>query len=292
MLCVGHAAFDITFTVDHHPGADEKCSASSAIFCGGGPAANAAVTVARLGGASALAGYLGKDPYGDQHHRELLEEGVVTDYVVRGSQLTPLSIILAKPGGERTVVNYRTQASFLSKDAVDFSRCRSKVILFDGHEPLASLPLARSAVKRRTATVLDAGSVHRGTVELVPHTDYLVASAAFARDFSSEDDPARALEKLSQLAPFVVITRGKDGLLWKSDSGVTGSMRAFAVDAVDTTGAGDTFHGAFALGVARGMEFTDNLRYASAAAALCCTRLGARVGIPTRPEVEALALAH
>lgn len=291
VLCVGHAAFDLTMLVDHHPGPDEKCFASALTECGGGPAANAAVTVARLGGSGAFAGYLGDDVYGCRHYAELASEGVNTTLLARGSRPTPLSVILVKPGGRRTVINHKAQTPFLRVSDVELSLCRPKVILFDGHEPLISVHLARLARARGIPTVLDAGSVHRGTVELASLADFLLASEKFARDFTQQEAPRHALDKLSRLAPFTAITLGEKGTLWKSRED-RGEMRAFQIDAVDTTGAGDVFHGAFALGLARGMEMRTILRFACAAAALSCTKAGARLSIPTREEVDDFLLTE
>jgi sugar/nucleoside kinase (ribokinase family) len=96
-----------------------------------------------------------------------------------------------------------------------------------------------------------------------------------------------ALEQLSGKRDNVVITMGDQGLLWAKD-GKSGSLDAFKVNAIDSTGAGDAFHGAFAFGIARGMGWHELLRFASAAGALTCTRLGARAGLPIAPEVAAL----
>lgn len=285
VLCVGLASFDLTMTVSQHPGPDEKCSATGLVKCGGGPAANAAVAVARLGGKSAFAGYLGEDLYGREHLGELQREGVHTDLVVQGKHPTPLSLILVKPGGHRTVVNWSSGTPFLTFDQVDFARCVPRVILFDGHEPSISLPLAKSARERGIITVLDAGSVRRGTLELLPLVDHLVASERFARDFSREDDLEKAFSTLQKKAPSVVVTLGERGLRGRS-CGSDYRLPAFPVGAVDTTGAGDTFHGAFALKLAQGISFASNLIFASAAAALACKSLGARPGIPARQEVE------
>lgn len=285
VVCVGHAAFDLTMEVDHHPGPDEKCSASSIITSGGGPAANAAVTVSRLGGRSAFAGYLGNDLYGCQHYEEFQTEGVILDWVVRGPCPTSLSIILVKPDGQRTVVNHKKQTPPLRNDQVDFSRCHPRVVLFDGHEPEISIPLAKTARAGNIPTILDAGSVHHGTIGLLPYTDYLVTSAKFARDFTGKEDPQQALDILSKRAPCVAITVGLKGVLWMSGER-RGALPAFAVNVADTTGAGDTFHGALALAIAQGESLAAAMHYASAAAAICCTRVGARPGIPTRGELE------
>ncbi len=315
VLCVGHAAYDLVFPVDHHPEADEKCFAGGLVMGGGGPAANSAVTVARLGGTAAFAGYLGMDVFGTMHFEELLSEGVITSLVVRGCHPTPVSSIIVKPDGKRTVVNYKGSAPVLEPGEVDFSLAGPRAILFDGHQPAISVPLAMEARVQGIPTVLDAGSVHRGTVELAPLCTCLVASEKFAADLSREKDPRLALNVLARMAPVAVITLGEAGLVWASACGNPdepggllrrpppeatglsaagtsrrGSLEAFAVDAVDTTGAGDIFHGALALRIACGHSLLSALRYASAAAALCCTKMGARAGAPNKAEVESLII--
>jgi len=287
VLCVGHAAWDITMAVPRHPGEDEKISATAMQSAGGGPAANAAVTVARLGGKSAFAGFLGNDVYGRLHFREFREEGVDTRFLARGTDATPVSVVLAKPDGARAVVNHSQHTPWLTHGQIDFSALRTRAVLFDGHEPLISRPLASQARKQGVPLILDAGSLHRGTRELATCVDYLVASAGFARDFADTEDPNIALERLAGIVPNVVVTLGRDGLIW-ARGGKSGACAAFDIEVVDTTGAGDAFHGAFALGIARRMAWNELLRFASAAAALCCTRLGARAGIPTAGDVKAL----
>lgn len=285
VLCVGRASYDLVFTVDRHPGEDEKCVASGLVTAGGGPAANAAITVARLGGTAAFAGYLGNDTFGELHADEFRAEGVVTDLTVRGRHPTPLSAIFVKPGGKRTVITNQGNTPALASDAVDFSRIEAKTLLFDGHEPDLSIPLARSARSAAVPTVLDAGSVHRGTTELAPLCGYLVASEKFARDYSGEKAPGKALDFLAGVAPVAVITLGEAGLIWASRS-CSGAIPAFAVEAVDTTGAGDAFHGALAYRLALGESLTDALRYSSAVAAMKCLCPGARQGIPRKGDVD------
>ena len=291
VLCVGHASYDITMLVDHHPGSDEKCRAEGMAACGGGPAANAAVTVTRLGGTSAFVGYLGKDFYGNRHYEELTFEGVRTELVDRGAVETPLSLILVKPDGNRTVVNYRIPPALHRLAGIDLSRCAPKTILFDGHEPEVSVKLAREAKKRGIPTLLDAGSVHGGTEALAPMVDYLAASFRFATEFTSESDPRAALSKLSSIAPFALITLGQEGVIWSVGKTIN-AMPAFPVEPVDTTGAGDAFHGALALGIARGEPILRSVRLACASGAFCCTRLGARIGLPRSKDLQAFPWNH
>jgi len=297
VLCVGHAAYDLTFAIPHHPAPDEKAFATDFAGCGGGPAANAAVTVAKLGGRSAFAGYLGQDIYGDLHLAEFHEANVDTSLVVRGTNPTPLSTIWTKPDGNRSLVNYRVDSANETSEVGDnktslktsevLVRIQPKVVLFDGWEPDVSLPLVKLATEQGIPTVLDAGSVHRGTELLASKVDYLVASEKFGRNYTGAADAETAVSHLSKIAGTAVITLGSNGLVWQSGSEI-GSLPAYPVQAVDTTGAGDTFHGAFAYALAQAMPWLDSLRYASAAAALCCTKHGARLGIPTANEVAKL----
>jgi len=284
VLCVGHAAYDLIFSVEKHLLADEKASASKFVSCGGGPAANAAVTIARLGGKSAFAGYLGKDLYGEKHHSEFLKDNVCTDFISRGTAPTPVSSIWVKADGQRSIVNYRKDTPFIDSHGIEKYPCSPTVLLFDGHEPLISVPLALHARRYHSPTVLDAGSVHKGTLALMNQVDYLLASERFAKDYTGHSDMNEALRILSEKAPTTLITLGEKGLLW-SHEGQTGSFPAYAVDAVDTTGAGDAFHGAFAYALAQKFDWNESLRYSSAVAALCCCHYGARLGMPSKTQV-------
>ena len=285
VLCVGHASYDLVFSVAHHPTEDEKISAESFLGCGGGPAANAAVTASKLGLKSAFAGYLGRDIYGEKHYQELLESGVHTNLVVRGSSPTPLSTVLVKPDGKRALINYKGETRPLPSGRIDFSSVTPKVVLFDGHEAHLSLSLLGHTKSKSIPTVLDAGSLHEGTLALMKEVDYLVCSEKFARQFAGDEETA--LASLAELSPNVVITLGERGLIWRcgQDHGI---LSAFPVTAIDTTGAGDAFHGAFAAAVSLRMNWQDILRYASAAGSLCCTKIGARPGLPSQEEHRAL----
>jgi sulfofructose kinase len=285
VLCVGHASYDLVFSIDHHPFADEKMSASAFIGMGGGPAANAAVTVAKLGFKAAYAGYLGLDIYGEHHYRELLDMGVHSDLIIRGRSPTPLSTVLVKPDGQRALINYKSQTKALAADAIDFSSISAKVVLFDGHEPQLSLALLDSYQDKSIISVLDAGSLHDGTLALMDKVDYLVCSEKFAIQYAGTIETA--LQRLADLAPTVVITLGEKGLIWKR-SQEQGALSAFPVTCVDSTGAGDAFHGAFAAALCTDMSWFDILRYASAAGAWCCTKLGARTSLPNNEDIQLL----
>lgn len=288
VLCVGHASYDLIFTVDYHPKSDEKVFANDFLACGGGPAANAAVQIARLGGTTAFAGYLGKDLYGEKHLQELIDSGVDVSLIIRSNLPTPLSTILVKPNGERCLINYKGQTQPLLENTIDFSHIYPKVILLDGHEPNISLPLAEYAKNAKIPIVLDAGSLNASTYALLSKVDYAVCSEKFALQLAGNVE--EALNHISDLAPTAVITLGEKGLIWKKGN-KQDKLSALPIDVVDTTGAGDAFHGAFAYGVALNKDWEELLLFSSVAGSLCCQKMGARLGLANLAEINSVC-AH
>ncbi|WPJ97438.1 PfkB family carbohydrate kinase [Coraliomargarita algicola] len=287
VLCVGYACVDINFTAPHHPGTDEKVRALSMHSCGGGPASNAAVAIARLGGNAAFAGYLGSDAFGEAHLRELIEAGVQSSGIHRAAAPTPVAAVTIKPDGQRSIIDYRAPSALAPDDSISLHSSPARVLLVDGHQPLLSLKLVDEARSLGIPSVLDAGSINDGTQLLYNKVDYLITSEKFARQFSGEDAPRSALASLDGAAPFTAVTWGAEGVYWQDEEGQH-HMPAFDIEAVDTTGAGDAFHGAFALGLAQGMPLRENLRRACATAALTCLKTGARDALPKRQQVDAL----
>ena len=293
VVCVGHACYDLIFQVPHHPSEDEKLSSSAHLACGGGPAANAAVAIARLGLSTKFIGYLGNDLYGGSHLAELESAGVNTQQIQRGSNATPVATIIVKPNGTRSVINYTEASTILpANHATLNSNHPPSVLLVDGHQPKISAHLIKQAKQLGIASILDAGSLHTGTQQLMSEVDYLAASEKFARQLTKQNDPHLALEQMRSLAENVIITCGERGLIWAQGKR-SDTLPAFAVQAIDSTGAGDAFHGGLATALSSQQPWEDALIYASAVAALCCTKMGARPGMPTHTEVtEFLKKSH
>lgn len=290
VLCVGYACIDINFKARHHPGPDEKLRATSMHSCGGGPAANAAVAIARLGGKAGFVGYLGREAFGEAQLSEFQDEGVDTSRISRGDSPTPLACVTIKPDGQRSIIDYRAAQSVAAEDTTSLAKQAAKVLLVDGHQPLLSAKLLNEARESGIPSLLDAGSVHDGTLILYNRVDYLITSEKFAREMSGEEDPRLALAALDGAAPFIACTWGARGVYWQDDEGQH-HMPAFDIEPVDTTGAGDAFHGAFALGLAQGLSVRDNMRRASATGALACLKPGARSALPEKNRVDALVRA-
>ena len=290
VICVGHAALDIILELDGYPEEDTKATASRRSVTGGGPAANAAALLGFWGIDAAFAGPVGDDQFGSLIREELAEYGVDTAAVAAPAGYpTPVSsIIVNAVRGTRTIVNHRVVADlYRLPDALDWEAPR--VLLFDGH----ALDASREAMRRwpEAATVLDAGSLRDSTRSLAAEVDYVVASEAFAasllgRSLSGDADRSEALELLYGInGGCAVITLGALGGIWARDH-ERGSYAAYPVPAVDSTAAGDIFHGAFAFALAEGRSFEDTLAFAAVAAGLSTAKPGGRASFPTLEEVR------
>lgn len=299
VLCIGLVCTDLILGVPHHPGSDEKLRATSRLVAPGGPAAVAAAQIARLDGRAAFAGLIGDDavdPFTPLLRRAFAAEGVDTSALlsVPGWE-TPLSAILVKPDATRSVLSHRPAPPKSVTMLVTLPRAR--VLLADGHRPEWTPALLAHARASSASLVLDAGSLNDATRDLAPHADHLVASEAFARATLSGLDPATVSPStlrtalLASPSATVVVTLGPRGLLWQTPA-AHGALPAFRIASTDTTGAGDAFHGAYALALARGLPLPEILRYASAAGALACTRPGAWPALARSAELTTfLALA-
>ena len=273
------------------PNENTKAETGEWLESGGGPAANAAWLMSKWGARCAFAGLVGDDHYGRCIRAEF--EAVGTDVSLLQSlphHATPLSVILVnRQTGSRTIVNRKVAGRALRLDATSFAGLAPKVLLFDGHELDASLAAMRAFPD--AASILDAGSWREGTGALAGKVNYLVASERFARQATSLDDPRAFVENLRERFPTtVVVTLGEKGLVADDGSGFR-HMPAFPARCVDTTGAGDIFHGAFAFAITRAMPFWESLRFASMAASLSVRVPGGRISIPTLSQVEE-ALTH
>lgn len=295
VLCVGLVCTDLLLDVPHHPAPDEKLRATSRLVAPGGPAAVAAAQIARLGGRAAFAGLLGDsaaDPFAHLLLQAFASEGIDTSALlsVPGWE-TPLAAILVKPDATRAVLSHRPAPRQSVTNLVTLPVAR--VLLADGHRPEWTPTVLAHARATSSPLVLDAGSWHEATRALAPHASHLVASEACARSALSDRDPAATppaelrAALLASPSATVVVTLGPRGLLWQTPA-ARGALPAFRIEATDTTGAGDAFHGAYALALARELPLPEILRLASAAGALACTRPGAWPALARAAEIEAL----
>lgn len=289
VTCVGLAVQDLVFTMDARVLEGEKNFASGLHAVGGGPAANAAVSIVCLGGQARLVTALGTDAIGGAIEAELTEYGVDCSLIRRVDAPSPLSAVLVGPDGDRTIVNRTDPLLWTDATAPAVEDIEgSDVVLTDVRWLEGALAASRVASELGVPCVVDWDL----TDEPVPDdlldraTHVIFSEPAFQQRFRSVS--SSSLETLSlRHGTMVGVTQGAEGVLWASD-GECHRTEAFAVEAVDTLGAGDVFHGAFALGLTRGLGISDIVAWSAAAAAVKCATRGGRDGFPTQVDVAAL----
>ncbi len=295
VLCVGHAVQDFVFGLPSMPTQAAKYRADSFTSIGGGPAATAAVTIARLGGQALLAARVGEDSVADAIIEELRREGVDCDAVRRLAGLqSSLSAVLLDARGERTIVNYRdprwpADATWLP----DPGMLAADVVLADTRWPEGALHALRAARERGLPAVLDADRpIPEGFAALQAAATHVAFSADGLAEWAGHDDPRAALlDVAGSGVPWCCVTLGERGVL-VAEQGKFTELPAFAVPVVDTLGAGDVWHGAFALALAEGKTALAACAWASAAAALKVQRTGGRSGAPRRAELDDFIARH
>ncbi len=292
VICVGHSALDRIYTVDAWPAASAKVAAKAFAEAGGGMAGNAAAAVARLGGEAAFWGPVGDDSVADVMDAHFRRAGVDSGGMRRFHGLySSTSAILIDARGERLIVSYRGTALAAPAGWLPLAELGScDALLADVRWPQGAICALRAARAAAIPSVVDGDIAERATLRsLAGVAEYAVFSAAGLNCFAGAGDTEGALRQALALgARFAAVTDGERGVSW-IEAGEPGGLRqlpAFAVSVVDTLAAGDVFHGAFALMLAEGRAPAAALRFASAAAAIKCSRSGGRDGSPRREEVE------
>jgi sulfofructose kinase len=295
ILCAGIIVLDEVFQVDHFPPPDGKVQARAFFTVNGGCAANAAVAIARLQGRARLAGPLGgpagEDSNGDRILAALAREGVDCTGCLRvENAATALSAIFMNGRGERTIVTHRDDR-LAAAVLADPHRLLvgADALLADNRFPEFVRPICAAARERGlTVVVLDADRPTEISDDLFRIATHVVFSSECLRATTGIDDLGSALGRIAAATPcFLAVTDGPRDVLWRAGETLRRS-RVFAVNAVDTLGAGDVFHGAFTLALAEGRDEVAAMRFAAAAAGLKCTRVGGSAGAPLRAEVESL----
>lgn len=293
ILCAGIAVLDEVFRVERFAVPDVKTQASEFLSVNGGNAANAAVAITHLGGRAGFVGPLGgpagEDPNGDRLLTLLARETIDCSACPRMAGVpSPISAIAIDTRGERAIVNFRDDRLTAARPADPAALVAdADAVMADNRFPEFVLPICKAARQRGIAVVLDADEPRHQNNELLTIASHIVFSAEGLRATTGIDDLASALTRAGELTPaFLAVTDGTNDVLWL-DQGAPRRFPAFKVETVDTLGAGDVFHGAFALMLTEGRGERDAMRFAAAAAAVKCTRFGGITGAPSRTEVEA-----
>lgn len=290
ILCIGHAAYDITVPLTEYPIENTKNRVPERIECGGGPASNAAYLLAKWNMDTYFAGIVGNDTYGNIIENEFKSIGVNIDYLEKSEELTTTSsfIIANSSNGSRTILTYRPKTMKMKNFDIDF---KPDVILVDGQEKEASIKIMNEYPD--AISIIDAGTARDDVLELADMVDYVVCSKDYAEavtgikvKYEDPDTLVRIYNTLKKkYTKNVIVTLEGNGSMYEKD-GVVKIMPSIKVDTKDSTAAGDIFHGAFTYGIANNFDIEKTLRYANLAGAISVTRVGGRYSIPSLEEVE------
>ncbi|MXY50813.1 MAG: carbohydrate kinase family protein [Gemmatimonadetes bacterium] len=281
---LGCACLDFLGIVPHLPDQDDQIWMSDSTQQGGGMVSTALVTLSKLGVSTAFVGKVGNDMAGRAVKEEFDEYGVDSAHlIVEAGATTPVSMILVDEStGQRTIMAGGTTVEMSPSEIPTGMITAARYLHLDTTDRQAALAAARIAHDAGVPVVLDADSLSRpqDIEDLLRATDYLIASRVFAEALTGRADPATATKSLAGYGSSVtVVTLGEEGSYTLAGDR-SFHTPAFSVEVVDTTGAGDVFHGAYTFGLLQGWSLEKTSVFSSAVAALNCTRLGGRTGIP------------
>lgn len=288
---IGACTADLLYTIPTYPREDSKTRAVSFRRAGGGPVATGLCAARKLGVSDAFIGTLADDPEGVFLKEDFVRFGVGTDFIriEKGHRSFTASLWLSERDGTRTCVFDRGDLPPLylddeQKEAV----AKADILMVDGNELPAALEAAHIARENGTKVLFDCGGLYDGVEALLEFTDFMIPSEEFALGITgkktAEEAAAVLMERFSPAC--VVVTRGKRGGILCDGTGIA-PYPVFPAAVVDSNGAGDVFHGAFAAGLIKGFDPKTCCLFASAVSALKCTGLGARDSTPDFETVKA-----
>jgi len=289
---VGLNATDTLIVIPHFPAYGGKVPFEQEILSPGGQVASAMVACSRLGLRTKYIGTVGDDERGRIQIQSLRAGSVNLDDVEIRKNCPNQSayILIDRTTGERTVFWSRGDCLRIDPDSITPEKITcARLLHIDGHDTAAVARAAEIARRNSVPVTVDVDTIYPGFDRVLPHVDYLVASSEFPSRWTGEPDPFKALELIQNRygMPVAAMTLGAHGALARFQHAFVYSP-AFVVNCVDTTGAGDVFHGAFCYAVLQTMPLPEALQFANAMAALNCTALGARGGIATLEQAQAL----
>lgn len=290
ILCVGSAAYDVTVPVENYPVENTKNRVNERTECGGGPASNAAYLMGKWGLDVYFAGAIGDDDNGKLIKQEFKSVNVNTKYLKEmKNKKTPISFIIANTSnGTRTILAYREADLKLEELKLNF---KPDFILIDGQEYEVSKNILSQY--KDAVTIIDAGRPTEQVIELAKMTKYVVSSREFAEsvtgvkvDYENRLTLRDLYIKMKEtFNTNIIITLESKGCLYELDGNIK-ILPSIEVKAVDSTGAGDIFHGAFVYGLSKGFPLEKTLKIANYAGAMSVTRLGSRNSVFSRAEMK------
>ncbi|NQU06097.1 MAG: hypothetical protein HQ568_08395 [Calditrichaeota bacterium] len=287
----GHCCIDYLTILDPFPDKGMKGDVIESLVIAGGPVPIALSTAAALGCRARFFGKVGNDADGTQFISELKEDGVdVSEIIIDRDCVTARAYIwIDRNDGSRTIALDYRKTNWITAVEVNpklIQGCR--LFLCDNRSAEATLKALQYAKEAGAITMIDAGSVRPRFDEMLKLVDYTIVSQDLGDTLSKGFDARETAEMLVTMGSgTAVVTCGAEGSVY-CDGSETRHIPGFTVDIVDTTGAGDVFHGAFVYGLLENWDLSRIVRFANAAAALSCRKLSGRMGIPSLDEIERL----
>ncbi len=287
---IGACVMDTLITVPSFPAEDTKMRAEGTKLAGGGPAATGIVAVSKLGISAGFIGVLSKDGTGDFLKGDFEKYGVNTENIdfLEGYRAFTSCIWLSKEAASRTCVFDKGNLPALVLDEKKKAAiAEADILMVDGNELSAAIEAAKHARENGTRVLYDAGGLYPGIEGLLPYVDILIPSKEYALGHTKCETVEEAAKKLYDTyhPEVVVITMGKDGGILYDGKDVT-SYPIYPAEVVDSNGAGDVFHGAFAAGICYGFDYLKCCHFSSAVSAMKCMNVGARESVPTFEAVK------
>ena len=284
---------DLTFHTPGVPGRGSKENATAFDEICGGNALNGAIGIVRLGGRASICGPMGDA--GETSSRfifdQMAHEGIETKHLIHMPGTGDADLGCHDRSSRRAHHRDLPRSGAVAGEAARLRHAAGRLRRHPHREPLREFctELCAEAVRRGIPVIVDVDRAMSLREGLLNASTHLVFSSEPLQETADVTDDAQALKKIAKLTPsFLAGTRGPRGTIWLDENGQIQETPAFPVHTVDTLGAGDVFHGAFALAITEKQELRQALRFASAAAALKCTRFGGAFAAPQRAEVEEL----
>lgn len=288
ILVIGHAAYDITMAVDKFPKENTKNRIDNRVECGGGPAGNAAYLLGKWGMEVYFAGVVGNDEYGKRIKEEFESVNVNTKYLEFSNEFSTTNsfIVVNRENGSRTSFAHRNKKMAMKEIELDFE---PDIILFDGQE----VDMTNKLLDRypNAISIIDAGRPTEDIIKLAKRVNYLVCSKEFSENVSNikinnDGDYLKVYNYMkNEFKNEVIITLEEKGCLYLYEDKIK-IMPSLKVKAVDTTGAGDIFHGAFTYCIANNFSLEKTLKISNLTGALSVTKIGSKNSIPEKEDIK------
>lgn len=288
ILVIGHAAYDITFPLDKFPEENTKNRVPNKVECGGGPAFNAAYLLGKWGMDVSFAGLVGNDSFGNKLNKQLQMVGIKTNYLQMSHNFpTTNSFIIANTSvGSRTVLTYRPENAKMDDFELDFE---PDIILMDGQEYDLSVKLVKKYPN--AISIIDAGRPKEKIIDLAKMVNYVVCSKEFAEtvtetEITDNNSIINLYKKMENIClGKIIVTLESKGALYKYNDQIK-IMPSLKVKAIDSTGAGDIFHGAFTYAIANNYDLERAIMISNIAGALSVTKVGSLASMPEKEQIK------